>query len=104
MIPQKSQWRDEAGALPASPQKFLRGRQLQVVTATVKCLAPAPQHGQGAHLSRDETPINFMLPLLSCQAHKTNTRSRTPQQLYLLSAPSDHQCLRTKQVLEGLSK
>lgn len=49
------------GALPASLQKFLRGRKLQVVTVALKHLAPASQQGQGAHLSRDETPNNFML-------------------------------------------
>lgn len=87
MIPQKSQYRDEPGALPASLQKFLRGKQLQVVTVAVKCLAPAPQQGQGAHLSRDEIPDNVTLPLLSRQSHKTKTLSRTPQQIYSLCAP-----------------
>lgn len=91
MIPQKSQCRDEVGAVPVSAPKFLRQRQLRVVTVAVKCLSPAPQQGQGAHLSRDETLNNFMLPLLSCQAHKTKS-PRTPQQLYLLRAPLDHQC------------
>lgn len=53
----------------------------------VKCLAPAPQQGQGAHLSRDETPNNFMLPLVSCQSHNTNTpQQNSTTDLFALSS------------------
>lgn len=65
-------------------QKFLSRRQLQVVTVAVKYLAPAPQQGQGGHLSRDETPNNFTLP---------GPQDYDPQQqLHLLRTPLDHRC------------
>ena len=88
MSPQKSEYRDDTGALPAS-QKFLRRRQLLVLTVAMNELAPAPQPWQSQRVrqSRDESPDNYTLPSLPCQAHKTMTPSITLYNSFICFMP-----------------